>query len=97
MTDFTERTTQLLTEFGERIDQTGFTAVGLPPEAETQLIKDVWEALTVDEQQAILERIRQDTQGWLSDTPVELPEPTPYAMRLTLRYLTIMRKRQLSS
>ena len=88
---------ELLFQFGHRLDGTEFTAVGLPDQSEVVLIKDIWAALTDEEHAAILARINEDTQQWLSDSPVELPDQTGYAMRLTFRYLKLIRNQQVSS
>jgi hypothetical protein len=82
-----ETNTALLKKFGLRISRTPFTISGVPSQDERQLSQDIWSALPADERQRIVENTKLMVSDDMSVGPGGLPDQTPYAVRLTHRYL----------
>lgn len=82
-----KRLLELLVKFGPRVKRVPFTAEGLPTDEEVTLTKDIWAALSPDEKKRVLgntAKVVAKERGLKLD---EVPDQTPYSMRLTHRYL----------
>jgi len=91
MTRISARTRELLGRFDRRLSVTTFTMEGIPPSDEISLTKDIWDSLSESERNAICKRIIDELKEKYG-TKLDMPCPTPYAMRLTHRYLDIMNR-----
>jgi len=89
------RTKELLAKFGRRLTANPFSIEGIPSEEEVRLTNDIWKAITESEKKSICDKIKAD---YIKQYGVkDLPDPTPYAMRLAYRYLEVMNKELTSS
>jgi len=89
MKHVSKRTKELLNTFGGRLSVTPFTIEGFPSTEEVRLTKDIWESLTETERNEICDKLRAEFMQKYS-VEKNLPDPTPYAMRLTYLYLEAM-------
>ncbi|MFH0861849.1 MAG: hypothetical protein V1875_02360 [Candidatus Altiarchaeota archaeon] len=78
--------------FERRIASLPFTDEGIPSQEEAQLTKDIWNALTKEERKAILEHTAEMVAEDHRTTRDKIPDQTPYAMRLTHKYLKMKAK-----
>jgi hypothetical protein len=82
-----ERLDELSKRFQARLRKYSLTKAGIPPEEETKLTRDIWAALTDAEKKAILENTRLMVAEDMEVKEANVPDQTPYAMRLTHLYL----------
>jgi hypothetical protein len=90
--ELSPRSRELLEKFSRRLDVTPFTVEGVPPQEEVDLIKDLWAALTDEEKKDICVKVGDEVFGD-SIPPEKRPDVTPYAMRLTLKYLKLLNRK----
>lgn len=87
------RVDKLLDRFHPRLKRVPFTIDGIPAQEEVNLTVDIWSALTARERETIITNtsnvVAQEEQISLD----ELPDQTPYAMRLTHRFLQMQSRK----
>ena len=83
------RAIEILKRFAPRLNETPFTVDGIPSEDEVRLTRDIWAFLSSTEKAKICDNIRGEFRDRYGNA-TELPDPTPYAMRLTHRYLDLV-------
>jgi hypothetical protein len=81
-----ERLDELSKRFQAMLRKYPLTKAGIPPEEETKLTRDIWAALTDAEKKAVLENTRRMVAEELETQVPDVPDQTPYAMRLTHLY-----------
>ncbi|MBD3388775.1 MAG: hypothetical protein GF416_06875 [Candidatus Altiarchaeales archaeon] len=84
-----ERVDELLRRYGSRLRRIPFTVDGIPSDEEVKLTKDIWAALTDGERGHALDNISHMVSEEEGIPLEDLPDQTPYAMRLTHRFLRI--------
>ncbi len=95
-TNVSSRTLELIDKFSARLDSMSFTSTGLPGKDEVLLINEVWNSLSIQEKKGICDNVRKDMSQGRSEIEGNLPDVTPYAMRITLKYLLDMREKNSS-
>ena len=88
-----KRLLELLVKFGPRVKRVPFTAEGLPGDEEVTLTKDIWSALTTEEKKKTLKNTAKVVAKERKVKPEQLPDQTPYSMRLTHRFLQLEAKK----
>jgi hypothetical protein len=84
-----KRLNELLGEFGPRLKTATFTVEGMPSEEEVHLTKEIWGYLKENERRKILENTARMAAEEMGVEVGEIPDQTPYAMRLTYLHLQI--------
>jgi len=92
METLTGRTKELLGRFGRQLSMSSFSVNGMPAEEEIRLTKEIWNSLTDSEKTRICDKIKAELMEKYG-VKKHLPDPTPYAMRLTHRYLEVMQQK----
>jgi len=82
-----ERITSLADKYGPRIKRIPFTIEGIPSKEEITLTCDLWEALKENERQTLLNNTTHLIFPEETRLLPEVPDETPYAMRLLHRYM----------
>lgn len=77
----------LLKKFGFRLRNTQFTTAGIPPQPEVSLVEEIWGSLTDAERTRIEYVTRSNVAKKDGLEPKDVPDQTPYAKRLTYRFL----------
>jgi hypothetical protein len=82
-----QREAELLGLFRPRIIANPFTVEGVPSEDERRLTRDLWAALTEGERRDTLRRITKSVAAGRGVKEADVPDQTPYAMRLAQRLM----------
>ena len=87
-TGIDERTSgALVKKLGFRLRNMSCTTVGNPQQPEVSLVEEIWEGLTDQERTRIEYLTRSNVAKKDGKEPMEIPDQTPYAKRLTYRFL----------
>ena len=78
----------LIERFGSRLRAIPFTAEGVPSDEEGTLARDIWTALPPTDRKSIVD----NTTKMVSEGRLEVPDQTPYAIRLFHRYMWMKAK-----
>ncbi|MFC2154164.1 hypothetical protein ACFLRC_01615 [Candidatus Altiarchaeota archaeon] len=81
------RVEELLDKFGRRLYVLPFTEASIPSREEVELTKEIWAELSDDERQEICLEVNKVTSSGDEKLLEQLPNPEPFAMRLTYKYL----------